>query len=156
MCAGYSVEGEKARCIGGGYKLWYCGSENKKNGVGIVMKKDLVDRVVEVWKVSDRIICLKMEMEGVMLNIISAYAPQVGCIYEEKEAFWLDLDETVEKTPKDERIVVGADLDGHVGEGNNGDENVMCRHGLGREMKKDRQWWILLREWNLRLVIPSL
>ena len=39
-------KGEKARCIGGGYKLWYCVSENKKNGVGIVMKKDLVDRVV--------------------------------------------------------------------------------------------------------------
>ena len=131
MCAGDSVEGEKARCIGGGYKLWYCGSENKKNGIGIVMKKDLVDRVVEVWRVSDRVICLKMEMEGVILNIISAYALQVGCTYEEKEAFWLDLDETVEKIPKDERIVVGADLNGHVREGNNGDENVMGRHGLG-------------------------
>ena len=103
-------KGEKARCIGGGYKLWYCGSKTKKNGVGIVMKKDLVDRVVEIWRVSDRIICLKME--GIMLNIISAYAPQVGCTYEEKEAFWLDLDETVDKTAKDERIVVGADLNG--------------------------------------------
>ena len=46
----------------------------------------------------------------------------MGCIREEKEAFWLDLDETVEKIPKNERIVVGADLNGHVGEGNNGDE----------------------------------
>ena len=66
-----------------------------------------------------------------MLNIISAYMPQVGCIYEEKEAFWLDLDETVEKTPKDERIVVGAGLNGYIGEGNNGDENATGRHGLG-------------------------
>ena len=24
---------EKARCIGGEYKMWYCGSGNKKNGV---------------------------------------------------------------------------------------------------------------------------
>ena len=31
---------EKARCIGGGYKMWYCGSENKKNGVGIIFKKE--------------------------------------------------------------------------------------------------------------------
>ena len=37
---------------------------------------------------------------GIMLNIICAYAPQVGCIREEKEAFWLDLDETVEDTKK--------------------------------------------------------
>ena len=30
---------EKARCIGGGYKMWYYGSGNKKNGVGIILKK---------------------------------------------------------------------------------------------------------------------
>ena len=76
---------------------------------------------------------LEDELDGVMLNVISAYAPQVGCIREEKEAFWLDLDETVEKIPENERIVVGADLNGHVGEGNNGDEECMGRHGLGEE-----------------------
>ena len=83
-------KGEKARCIGGGYKMWYCGSENKKNGVGIILKKEHVDRVVELWRVTDRITCLK----------------------------------------KYERIVVGADLNGHVKEGNNGDEECMGRHGL--------------------------
>ena len=125
-------KGEKARCIGGGYKMWYCGSENKKNGVGIILKKEHVDRVVELWRVTDRIICLKMEVDGVMLNVISAYAPQVGCIRGEKEAFRLDLDETVEKIPKNKRIVMGADLNGHVGEGNNDDEEGMGRHGLGK------------------------
>ena len=30
-----------------------------------------------------------------------------------KEAFWLDLDETVEKIPKNERVVVGVHLNGH-------------------------------------------
>ena len=112
--------------------MWYCGSGNKKNGVGIILKKEHVDRVVELVRVSGRIICLKMELEGVMLNLINAYAPQVGCIREEKETFWLDLDETVEKIPRNERIVVGADLNGHVGEGNNGDEECMGRHGLGK------------------------
>ena len=68
-------KGERARCIGGGYKMWYCGSGNKKNGVGIISKKEQVDRVVEIWRVTDRIICLKMELDGVMLNVISAYAP---------------------------------------------------------------------------------
>ena len=73
-----------------------------------------------------------MELDGVMLNVISAYTPQVGCIREEKETFWLDLDETVEKIPRNERIVVEADLNGHVGEGNNGDEECMGRHRLGK------------------------
>ena len=73
-----------------------------------------------------------------MLNVISAYAPQVGCIREEKEAFWLDLDETVEKTPKNERIVVGVDLNEHVGKGNDGDEECMGRHGLGERNSEEQ------------------
>ena len=36
------------------------------------------------------------------------------------------------KIPKNERIVVGAYLNGHVGEGNNDDEECMGRHGLGK------------------------
>ena len=120
-------KGERVRCIGGGYNMWYCGSGNKKNGVGIILKKEHVDRVVKLWRVTDRIICLKMEVDGVMLNVISAFAPQMGCIHEEKETLWLDLDETVEKVPRIERIVVGTDLNGHIGEGNNSDEECMGR-----------------------------
>ena len=126
-------KGDRARCIGGGYKMWYCGSGNEKNGVEIILKKEHVDRVVKLWRIIDRIICLKMELDGVMLNVISAYARQVGYIREEKKTFWLDLDETVEKIPRNERVVVGADLNGHVGEGNNGDEECMGRHGLGKK-----------------------
>ena len=85
--------------------MWYCGNGNKMNGVGIILKKEHVDRVAEIWRVTDRIICLKMELDGVMLNVISAYMLQVGCIHEEKETFWLDLDETVEKISRNEKIV---------------------------------------------------
>ena len=41
MCAGNS--GERARCIGGGYKMRYCGSGNKKNGAEIILKKENVE-----------------------------------------------------------------------------------------------------------------
>ena len=74
-----------------------------------------------------------MELDGIMINVISAYAPQEGCIREEKEAFWLDLDESVEKIPKNERIVVGAGLNEHVEEGNNGEKECMGRHGLEKK-----------------------
>ena len=55
--------------------------------------------------------------------------PQVGCLTEEKDKFWTDLDEVVESIPKEERLVIGADFNGHVGEGNRGDDNVMGRYG---------------------------
>ena len=35
-----------------------------------------------------------------------------------------DLDEMVESVHKGERVLIGADLNGHVGEGNKGDEEV--------------------------------
>ena len=41
--------------------------------------------------------------------------PQQGCTLEEKEVFWSDLEETVEMIPREERVIVGADLNGHVG-----------------------------------------
>ena len=121
---------QKARCIGEGYKIWYCSSDSKRNGVGIIMKKDLVDRMVEVWRSSDRMIGLKLELDGVIINVISAYSQQ-GCTLEEKEVFWSDLEETVEMISREERVIVGADLNGHIGVGNNGDEDVMRRHGMG-------------------------
>ena len=74
---------EKARCIGGGYKMWFGESGNQKSGVEILLKTVQVDRVMELWRGTDRKIGLKMEVNGVMLNVISPYAPQVRCIREE-------------------------------------------------------------------------
>ncbi|MCJ8739545.1 hypothetical protein PDJAM_G00048360 [Pangasius djambal] len=73
---------------------------------------------------------LKLEIEGVMLNVVSGHAPQVGCGLEEKERFWSELDEVIESIPMGQRVVIGADFNGHVGEGNTGDEEVMGKFGV--------------------------
>ncbi|KAK3544097.1 hypothetical protein QTP86_001518, partial [Hemibagrus guttatus] len=52
---------------------------SKRNGVGVVLKEEFVRNVLEVKRVSDRVMSLKLEIEGVMLNVVSGYAPQVGC-----------------------------------------------------------------------------
>ena len=36
-------------------------------------------------RLSDRVMSLKIETEAVMFNVVSGYAPQVGCDLEEKE-----------------------------------------------------------------------
>ncbi|KAK3543668.1 hypothetical protein QTP70_026249 [Hemibagrus guttatus] len=54
----------------------------------------------------------------------------VGCELEEKERFWSELDEMMESIPTGERVVIGADFNGHVGEGNTGDEEVMGKFGV--------------------------
>ncbi|MCI4382160.1 hypothetical protein PGIGA_G00260590 [Pangasianodon gigas] len=119
-------KGSKARSIGAGFKLFYYGVNSKRNGVGVVLKEEFV----EVKSVSDRVMSLMLEIEGVMLNVVSGYAPQVGCELEEKERFWSELDEVIESIPTGERVVIGADFNEHVGEGNTGDEEVMGKFGV--------------------------
>ncbi|KAI5104291.1 hypothetical protein C0J45_5917 [Silurus meridionalis] len=102
-------------------------SDGKRNGVGVILKEEYSKSVVEVKRVSDRVMHVKLEVEGVMINVISAYAPQVGCEMKEKEKFRSELDEVVEGVPSNERLVIGADFNGHVGKGNKSDEEVMGR-----------------------------
>ncbi|KAK3571762.1 hypothetical protein QTP86_018720, partial [Hemibagrus guttatus] len=123
-------KGSKARSIGARFKLFYYAVDSKRNGVGVVLKEEFVRNVLEVKRVSDRVMSLKLEIEGVMLNVVSGYAPQVGCELEEKERFWSELDEVMESIPTGERVVIGADFNGHVGEGNRGDEEVMGKFGV--------------------------
>ena len=76
----------------------------------------------------------KLEIEGVMINVVSGYAPQVDCEMEEKKIFWSNLDDSiVESIPRQDREVLGIDFSGHVGERNTGDQEVMGRFG-GKEM----------------------
>ncbi|KAL7881155.1 hypothetical protein SRHO_G00034090 [Serrasalmus rhombeus] len=71
-------KGSKARNIGGGFKLFNHGVERKRNGVGIILKEQLVKSVLDVKRVSERIMSLKVEIDGVILNVVSSYAPQTS------------------------------------------------------------------------------
>ena len=124
-------KGSKAKDLGGGYKLYYHGCERNKNGVGIILSASLVGDVVEVKRQSDRIIQMKLDYKGCMLNVISAYAPQTGCDEEEKDKFWEEMDNAMVCIPNEERMFIGADLNGHVGEGNADCKDIMGVHGFG-------------------------
>ncbi|KAK3523313.1 hypothetical protein QTP86_029509 [Hemibagrus guttatus] len=125
----------KSHTTGAGFKLFYYGVDSKRNGVGVVLKEEFVRNILEVKRVSDRVMSLKLEIEGVMLNVVSGYAPQVGCELEEKERFWSELVEVMESIPTGDRVVIGADFNGHVVEGNTGDEEVMGKFG-GKEPRR--------------------
>ena len=71
----------------------------------------------------------------------------------EKNDFWEDMDGLIESVSKEERIVLGADLNGNVGEGNVGDEEIMGRYGAGTRNKEGSMVMNLGKGWIWRLSI---
>ena len=67
-------KGSKARNSGGGCKLFYNGANGRKNEVGIVVREELVESVLEVKRVSVRLMVMKLEVKGSILNLLSPYA----------------------------------------------------------------------------------
>ncbi|XP_047264321.1 uncharacterized protein LOC124896687 [Capsicum annuum] len=90
-------------------------------GVGILVNEELRGQVVKVKKVSDRVMTIKLILEGSSLNICCAYVPQAGLDEEEKKRFWEVLYEVVRGVPSLEMIFIGGDFSGHIGFG---DRNV--------------------------------
>ena len=125
-------KGDKARELGDGYKLLYSGANKEgRNGVGIVLSKSLKDNIVSVKRVSDRIMVIKLCMEGEMVNIACVYAPQAGCEEEEKESFWEEMDQELSGIPAGERLIIGGDMNGHIGRNRVGIERVHGGWGVG-------------------------
>ena len=77
------------------------------------------------------------------MNIISAYAPQVGLSESEKRKFWEDLDGMVRAVPTNEKLFIG-DLNGHVGSTNVVMSWLMEVLGMVVGIKKERIFWTLL------------
>lgn len=109
-------KGSKARDIGDGYKLLYHGTTNGRNGVAVAVAEHLRDKIILVERLSDRLISIKVDTGKKILRVISAYAPQVGCTDEEKTEFWTALGTLTASIPDDETLLLGGDLNGHVGQ----------------------------------------
>ena len=63
-------------------------------------------RVLAVERLSDRVMRMKLEIEGEVWNIVSCYAPQTGCTEYEKGQFWETVDSEMQAVKRSERLVV--------------------------------------------------
>ncbi|AQL05851.1 Retrovirus-related Pol polyprotein LINE-1 [Zea mays] len=125
-------KGQKAKEVEGtGFKLWYTGTATNKNGVGVLIDKSLKDGVVDVKRVGDRIILVKLVIGDLVLNVISVYAPQVGLNENSKREFWEGLEDMVSSVPVGEKLFIGGDLNGHVGTSSTSFEGVHGGFGFG-------------------------
>jgi hypothetical protein len=122
--------GQKAKEVeDASFKLWYMGTAANKNGVGMLINKSLKSRVVDVKRCGDRIILVKLVSGDLVLNVISAYAPQVGHNDNAKREFREGLEDLVRSVQSGEKLFIGEDLNGHMGASNTGFEGVHAGFG---------------------------
>nr|XP_043639668.1 uncharacterized protein LOC122610773 [Erigeron canadensis] len=85
-----------------------------------------------MWKdTGDRLMLVRLVIQEETINVISAYAPQSGWSEGEKKSFWDSLDELVRSCPDDQRLVLGGDLNGHIGVQSDGYPGVHGGLGFG-------------------------
>ena len=80
--------GGSARMLGGEgsrYKFFWSGCEGGVAGVGVLVAERWVGSVIEVKRVSERIIAIRVTVGKSVVNIISVYMPQVGRSMQDKE-----------------------------------------------------------------------
>ena len=100
--------------------------------MGVILDTELKKNVLEVNRKS-WLIWLMLEWNNSVINMVSAYAPQMGCKAEEKERFWNKMDDTTQEIPNRETVWIGGDLNGHVGDRNEGIEQIMRKYGIGEK-----------------------
>ena len=76
-----------------------------------------------------------------VLNVISAYALQVGLDESAKRQFWEDLDGLIRAVPSSEKLFIGGDLNGHVGTTSAGFEAVHGGFGMVVGIRRGRKSW---------------
>ena len=119
------VQGEGSRMLrtkmGGKYKLFWKGCTEEGNGVGVIVSEEFINKVVGVERVNEGIMMVKLIVGKSLMNVVSAYAPQVGRSQEETDKFWDALCMLTEGVKKTERIMIGGDLNGHTSIGKDSD-----------------------------------
>ena len=157
MCCIQEVRYRNQGCttIGEGddkFKLWYSGGQEKKNGVGILMRADMSDNVIEVHRYDDRMMRIKLVIGKKVWNVFSIYAPQTGRPDQEKIDFWESFEDEVGRIPESEILLIGGDVNGHVGRDNGGYEDVMGKYGYGSRNSEGETVLDVCKNHNLKIL----
>ena len=75
------LKGQRARFVGTSgrkCKLWWSGNDAGFGGVGILVKKEISENVVEFRRKSDRVMAIVLTLDGGVLRIIWAIKWKTG------------------------------------------------------------------------------
>ena len=131
---------------------YYFGTSNNCNGETVILERECHDKILKVDIISDRIFNVRLAYGNSVLNVISAYAPQVGCPQEEKSQFYEHLEQIMRNIKPGEEIIIGANLNGHVGRDKSGFEQENGGHSFGDRNEEREDVLRFAQAYNLGLV----
>ena len=85
-------------------------------GVGVLIASELADRIIRVERISDRVIAVDLVIGEQIVKVVSCYALQAGRSQIEEEEFWRQVEGVIMNTNINQEVIVGGDMNGHVGE----------------------------------------
>src|SRR6218665_1892608 len=88
-------KGQGARELGEGYKLLYSGGTDKKYGVGVILDQEMKEKVVDVTRHSNRLMAVRLVIQGQVYNIVSGYVRRRKRIHSMR--IWRRLSETYQR-----------------------------------------------------------
>jgi len=129
------------------YKFFWQGCKDGNAGSGFLFQEDVIDRVVDVKRVNECIMCLKVLVGDKLVTCICAYVPQMGRSAKEKDCFCNQMLSVMRKILALELIVVGGDLNGHVDTNVDGCDGVHGGYSFGKG-NADGERLLEFCEWN--------
>ena len=133
--------GEGARFFGvkgRRYKLWWCGNDDKTGGVGILVKQELCENVVEARRRCDKVMAIGLVFGKEVVRVICAYAPQSGKPDAEKERFYEEMASEWSMANTNELVLGLGDFNGYAGKCAEGFEGIHGEYGIGKRNTEGR------------------
>ena len=99
----------------GEHVMFNSGGQERRAGVGFLVKKKLMGHIMDFRAVNERISVIRLR--GVFYNsmIVSVYAPTEEAEEEDKERFYAELEAVLDATPRHDNKIVMGDLNAKVG-----------------------------------------
>ena len=73
--------------------------------MGVLVAEKWINSVIEVRKISERLMVLRVSVGERVLNLLTVYAPQVGRSSEEKAEFFITLGKELDKISTSEELI---------------------------------------------------
>ena len=123
------------------YKVYCYGKRDGVGGVGVIVKEELCEKVVEVRRVRNRVMTLVVFEEDV-LRLICGYAPQSGRSLEENQSFYYELKCEWDMHSTADLVISWmicfGDFNGHIDRHIDGLDGVHGGYGVGQRNLEGR------------------